>query len=323
MYPLRRMALLLCFASALFQCGSEFEILLDDSRAAIYWTDSGGAIKKIYSDGTERKTVVSLESPRVPLDVAMDLAGGKLYWTEYTGSRFQIRRVGLDGSGEELYIDYSTSPNHGPTAIAIDPVDGKIYWNRYRDGTDYINIYRADLTVPVTGQESWWSYPNPPRPYLYSISIDAINRKLYYTGGSYWDINNVFGSGNSGRVYRGDMNTIDSVEWEPIGYGLTSPSIPFRGIAVDGSAGYTYYVDYTTAALSIQRADLVTRYPTVWVTASGFEIQKIALDLKRRKIYWTSITPNGIYRADLDSPNSHIEQFLPLADTPTGIAVAP
>ncbi|HSV95822.1 MAG TPA: hypothetical protein VLM75_02680 [Spirochaetota bacterium] len=311
-----------CFASALLNCGSEFEILLDDD-SSIYWTESDGDITVIRSNGTGMRTIVSL-APRVPLDVALDLHGKKLYWTEFTGSRYQIRRIGLNGDGEELYIDVPGSLNHGPTAIAIDPAGRKIYWNRYRSAPDRLEINRANLTIPATGQQGWWSIDDPARPYAYGISIDAINRKFYYTAGSYWNLYPLaFGSGSTGRVYAGELDAINSVVWPITDNGFTDPSIPFSGIAVDGSGGHIYYVNNTTAALSIRRADLNVNNRTDWVAASGFEMQKLALDLKERKIYWTSSGDNSIYRADLDRPNSGIERFLRLSNTPTGITVGP
>ncbi len=323
MYRLRQTAIVFCFAFALFNCGSEFEILLEDA-ASIYWTESDGDINMIHSDGTGMRTIVSL-APRVPLDVALDLQAKRLYWTEFTGSRYRIWRIGLNGGGAELYLDESASPNHGPTAIAIDPAGRKIYWNRYSFFSDELEIRRANLTIPVTGQQVWWSIDDPPRPYAYSISIDVKNRKLYYTGGSYWNLYPPnFGSGNTGRVYAGELDSIQSVTMWPLVSGASSPSVPIRGIGVDGRGGHTFYVDYTAPGpLSIRRTDLDGNNPTLWVSSSGFEMQKLALDSGERRIYWTSSSDNSIYRADLDRPNSGIERFLQLSSTPTSITIGP
>ena len=72
------------------------------------------------------------------------------------------------------------------------------------------------------------------------------------------------------------------------------------------------------------RANLSLSSFTPWITAGSYNIEKIALDLKHRKIYWTSnySSQYKIYRADLDISNSNVEVFLTLTNPPTGIAIS-
>ena len=107
------------------------------------------------------------------------------------------------------------------------------------------------------------------------------------------------------------------------GNGPFPDSVPFRGIAVDGTAGYAYYAVNDSTSRRIVRATLSLQAPDDWVTSTGFGIRKIALDLAGRKIYWTSHPDNSIYRADLDAKNSGVEKFLQLDSTPIGIVITP
>ncbi len=75
-------------------------------------------------------------------------------------------------------------------------------------------------------------------------------------------------------------------------------------------------------ALKIMRNELDFSSATEWMIASGFDIQKISLDLINNKIYWTSELNNNyrIYRADLSGSN--IEVFLQLSSKATGLFIA-
>ena len=230
---------------------------------------------------------------------------------------FQVRSAGIDGTGEAFLFQYSTSPDHGPTAIAIDPGNAILYWNQYQNTSGHNDIWRSALG---TFSAVKWEH-TLTNPYTYIICLDTINRNIYFAANTYWDISTVFGSGNAGNLYSGPLDTANAYSSGPAGTGLANPSVALRGIAVDGTGGHMYYVSNNGTNLSIVKADLSLANPNDWVISTGFEIKKLALDLKGRKIYWT--TNNSIYRADLDTQNSNIEQFLPLADTPTGIAIAP
>ena len=55
--------------------------------------------------------------------IALDVAGNKMYWTNWTGTP-RIQRANLDGSGVEDLV--ATGPH--PLGIALDVAGGKIYW---------------------------------------------------------------------------------------------------------------------------------------------------------------------------------------------------
>ena len=82
----------------------------------IYWTDSGTGnptpmqddkIQRADLDGSNVETLLTFENfLRLPFGIALDVAGGKMYWTDPTRDR--IRRANLDGSGVEDIINTRT-----------------------------------------------------------------------------------------------------------------------------------------------------------------------------------------------------------------------
>ncbi|MDE0467163.1 MAG: dockerin type I domain-containing protein [Candidatus Poribacteria bacterium] len=68
-------------------------IAVDSSNGKLYLTNSRGKVQRFNLDGSnfEWNFIVDLNSPQ---DIAVDVAGGKIYWIEKTG----IRRANLDGT---------------------------------------------------------------------------------------------------------------------------------------------------------------------------------------------------------------------------------
>jgi hypothetical protein len=97
--------------------------------------------------------------------VAVDAAGGKVYWTDV--DNFSISRANLDGSGVEPII---TTGLAFPSTIALDTVHGKLYWG---DQTTE-EIWRANLDG--SGAELVMS-----TPINRGLAIDTVNGKIYWT----------------------------------------------------------------------------------------------------------------------------------------------
>ncbi len=74
-------------------------------------------------------------------------------------------------------------------------------------------------------------------------------------------------------------------------------------------------------SLKIIRANLDFSGREDWITADGFGIEKLALDLHNRKVYWTSPGLSRIYRADMDVPESGIELFYQGSSRINGIVI--
>ncbi len=280
----------------------------------IYWTEAGGAIKNIHNDKTGEVTLLTVSG--TPLDIALDISGNRMYWTEYSSNSFRINRsvIGINQPIENFSNAYSSSTYFGPTAIAIDPGENKIYWNQNN------SILWSNLSTFNSNSLNAGISPD----YAHSICLDTVNNRYYMTLNSYWNFigsSLIKGSGNNNVIRYGTQSGSDL--GSPIQItGSPSPSMPLRGIAVDPSGGRVYFVSNNGS--NISRTDnliLNANGHEVWISSSG--IQKIALDLNNRKIYWTSDTNNSIYRADLDddTPTAELVRGA-LGSKPTGIAIA-
>lgn len=148
--------------------GSDFTVLsetithrgidLDPAAGKMYWSTSDtlfkGKILRANLDGSQPQVVVtSLDSQFKPNAIALDLARGKIYWTDYVID--VVSRSNLDGTGMEII--WAAGANYNPRGITIDPVGGKIYWGQDNDfdGTSG-RIMRANLDgtnpqVVITG----------------------------------------------------------------------------------------------------------------------------------------------------------------------------
>jgi hypothetical protein len=107
----------------------------------IYWTEDTmpGDIRRANLDGSGQIPLIGGLSS--PVDVALDLSGGKMYWTDQGSG--DIRPANLDGSGQEVLIRGLNLPAH----VELDVADDLLYWTDYGSG----DIRRARLDG--TGQE--------------------------------------------------------------------------------------------------------------------------------------------------------------------------
>ena len=79
-------------------------------------------IQRANLDGSNVEDLVT-SGLRSPPSIALDIAGGKMYWTDVDGDN--IQRANLDGSNVE---DLITSGLSSPWGIALDIAGGKMYW---------------------------------------------------------------------------------------------------------------------------------------------------------------------------------------------------
>jgi hypothetical protein len=149
---------------------------------------------------------------------------------------------------------------------------------------------------------------------------------FYITANTYYDTGITLGGGNAGSPYLGTTATSNSDTLITSLNGPAANSVPFKGIATDGT--YVYFAANTnhgTWPKRISRAALNLNVSDEgWLYQNITDIQKIALDSIKRKIYWTSQTDKRIYRADLDvaAPNGTAGIFITLDNTPTGICIS-
>ena len=138
-------------------------LALDLVHGHIYWTaELSNQITRANLDGTGQIDYLPAPGSN-PWGLALDLPGGKIYWSEYSG---QIRRGNLDGTG----IESLTASAGTRVGLALDRPRGKVYWAEEQDGTIHrTNLDGSGHAVIVTGLSG-----------VRGIEIDELNQKLYW-----------------------------------------------------------------------------------------------------------------------------------------------
>ena len=139
-------------------------IAIDTLNGTLYLTNSWGKIQRMNRDGSnfQPNFITDLEAPQ---HIALDVAGGKLYWTEKTGDTTgRIRRANLDGSNIELVKEL----NGVLLGIALDTENGTLYLTNAQgkiqrmnlNGTDFQPDFIIGLEAPkgiaVSGDKIYW-----------------------------------------------------------------------------------------------------------------------------------------------------------------------
>ena len=239
------------------------------------WGEKG--IQRSNLDGTNIETLFTNDVWEFR-DIAVDVAGGKMYWAEYVArnDEHKILRANLDGTDiEVLYTHNKQWWRIG--SIALDIAGGKIYW------TIGTKIQRADLDgsnvqnlVGINGGA-----------YSRGIILDVAGGKMYWTEHRY--------SYGLGKIRRADLdgtNIEDLVDTE-----VTYP----EDIALDVVGGKIYWTDIGRD--EIRRADLDGA--NIETLIQTRDPEDIALDVAGGKIYWKS-GGDEIWRADLDGSNMQV-----------------
>ena len=97
------------------------DVAVDRRSGKVYWTDFEGKIQRSNLDGGG---VEDLVIGGRPFGLDLDLAGGKMYWTD--DATDTISRANLDGSSIEILV--TTPLSFDSRAIALDHLNGKMYW---------------------------------------------------------------------------------------------------------------------------------------------------------------------------------------------------
>ena len=234
-------------------------------RPPMYWINvNSGTLHRLV--GAEVENLVP--NVRNATGLAIDVAGGKLYWAERTSySTGRIRRASLNGTNVQLVKNLTSVP-HG---LALDAANGKIYvtnaWGKVQrldvDGSNFQPNLITDLESPkglaldVSGGKVYWAEMSGG---IWRANLDGSNVEDVATGlGN--PINVIFG---------------DTVYWtEKTGENLGE----IRFVAMDGNSGVVIRNTFT----------------------QGFPVG-IAFDAVENKLYWT--TSNGeIGRQNLDGSN--------------------
>ena len=184
----------------------------------VYWTEktgeSGGTINSANLNGSGVTELASILA--VPMGIAVDAAGSKLYWTN---SRGRIQSANLDGSGITNELQNLPSP------MDIALARGLVYWTQGNGSVRLVNL---------TGQRI-----------VRDISTGTDTPGSLVIGGSkvYWT---EMTGDSSGTVNSANLNGTGATQLASI---LAAPS----GIAVDTARSKLYW---TNSRGRIQSADL-------------------------------------------------------------------
>ena len=186
----------------------------------VYWaaenpSGSGGTINSANLDGTGVTELASIFA--VPMGIAVDTAGSKLYWTNSSG---RIQSANLNGSSIKNVI---SSGLENPTDIVVS--NGFIYW------TENSNSIRR---VNITGQKV---------PRDVATNLDTVGGIAVGGGKVYWT---EMTSESAGTVNGANLN---GTNFETLATLLSAP----MGIGVDTTGNMLYW---TNARGRVQRANL-------------------------------------------------------------------
>ena len=257
----------------------------------IYWVTTN-KVQRANVDGSYVETLVTVTGTGLTNleDIALDMGGGKMYWTDRWGNK--IQRANLDGSNVEDLV--STLDPYG---LALDVDGGKMYWTEWLgDGIRLANVdgsnvglrpsYGSNVEYLVTGL----------RP-SFGLALDMGGGKMYWT--VRWE-NKI------------QCANLDGSNVEDLVTGLGEP----YGLALDVDGGKIYWTD--GSGDKIQCANLDGSNVEDLVTGLG-EPYGLALDVDGGKIYWTDEWSGKIQRANLDGSN--IEDLVTRLGSPSGLAL--
>jgi hypothetical protein len=106
-------------------------LAVDNLNGKLYWSTSisqfKGEVWKSNLDGSNAEVVLtSQDSEFKPAKMVLDVAGGKIYWTDYVVDI--VRRANLDGA--QIQTLYVPPFNRNPQGITLDLQNGIIYWGQ-------------------------------------------------------------------------------------------------------------------------------------------------------------------------------------------------
>ena len=136
---------------------------IDAAAQKIYFTSEWtNEIRRINFDGTGSEVLVSINGPK---DIALDVAGGKMYYVVLNLSTPELWRADLDGSNQQLLHSSGTTLFLG---VALDLVNGHVYWTESAGGIERSDLDGSNLTFVGTA--------NSPG----GIALNVGEQKIYY-----------------------------------------------------------------------------------------------------------------------------------------------
>jgi hypothetical protein len=198
-----------------------------------------------------------------PDGVALDVAKGKMYWTDYNNGR--IKKGNMDGTGN---VEVLVQTIVKPSGIVLDLSSNKIYWvDETAKKIQRANLDGSNIEDLVTGLG---------RPLWIALDID--NGKMYWT------------DDGTDKIQRANLDG-SNIE-DIISSGIITPD----GIALDLINNKIYWVDDGTD--KIQKANLDGTSVEDILLKKINQPRFIELDMQNKKLYWYEV--NKLQKANLD-----------------------
>ena len=200
-------------------------IAVDSANGLLYFAVQTGAnkgtIRRAGLNGAGAQTLKKLTA--VPMGIAVDSAGGTVYWTN---SRGRIQSIATEGSAKLTNVLQNLS---NPGAIALS--NGYLYW-----GEAAGRVRRVSLTADEQAPENLATGLGEP------LSIAIAKGKVYWVER---------GASGGGSLQRANLNGANIEELKTFASGVPT------SIAVDSSDNKIFW---TKGTGKIQRSNLVGRF---------------------------------------------------------------
>jgi DNA-binding beta-propeller fold protein YncE len=211
-----------------------------------------------------------------PRGAALDVAAGRVYWTNPTGDRVSFARMDGSGGGD---INTSGATVNRPNVAAVYPATGKIYWAN-EDG-DRISFARLDGTGGGGNLTTTGATVNVP----IGPAVDP----------------------GAGRIYWGNANPENKISYAKLdgsgGANLNTTGATVdnpHGVALDPVAARIYWASLAGNRISYANVDGSGGGNLNTAGAIVNNPAGVAIDPSARKIYWANYAANRISFANLD-----------------------
>jgi hypothetical protein len=149
-------------------------------RLFVLEVSGGGRVFSTKPDGSDKHVLVT--GCKVPDGVAVDVAGGHVYWTNMGDPPVNdgsIERADLDGGNRVTIVP--SGGTHTPKQLQFEPVSRKLYWSDREgmrvmrcdlDGSDVETLVQTGAGDEDRGDETRWCV---------GIAVDAGRGQFYWT----------------------------------------------------------------------------------------------------------------------------------------------
>ena len=244
----------------------------------IYYRPTGGG----------KETFHAPQSGTLTGGLAVDMEGGKVYWTEQTIDNMgRIQSADLDATNVKPVKEGIAVPYD----IAFDAKERRLYWTNFYGKIQSINVDRTD----EFNSDFITDLENPQH-----IAFDVEKRRLYWTAADgIWSIYADNDTGIPRRLGTGDLGEV-------------------RGIAVFDDV--VYWTEQTSSGGKVRSMNRNGSGAKLLAVTESIPAG-IAVDPVGGKVYWT--TSHGIQNAPLTGETVVIREEEPAGIALGGMAAAP